>query len=81
MNQPDFDPQLTIAVIAGALTEEQAEDYKRGNKKYKPIRDIFKNGNYALNELIGHIKLREFRETPERTILSQAKENYNKKNL
>ena len=47
MNKPDFDPHITVAVLAGMLTEEQGEEYKRGNKVYKPIRDIAKNGNYA----------------------------------
>ena len=47
MNQPDFDPHLIIAVMAGMMTQEEADEYKAGNKKNKPIRDKAKNGNYA----------------------------------
>lgn len=47
MNQEDFDPHLIIAVLAGMLTQEQSDAYKAGEKKYKPVRDIAKNGNYA----------------------------------
>ena len=47
MNQPDFDPHLIIAVMAGMMTQEEADEYKAGNKRNKPIRDKAKNGNYA----------------------------------
>jgi hypothetical protein len=47
MLQDDFDPHITIAVMAGMLTQEQGDAYKNGDKQYKPIRDIAKNGNYA----------------------------------
>ena len=47
MNQEDFDPHLTIAGLAGMLTQEEIDEYKRGNKKNKPVRDIAKGGNYA----------------------------------
>jgi hypothetical protein len=47
MNQPDFDPHLTVAMMAGMLTQEQVDKYKAGDKTHKPIRDIAKNGNYA----------------------------------
>ena len=47
MDQEDFDPHLIIAVMAGMMTQQQADDYKKGDKTNKPIRDIAKNGNYA----------------------------------
>lgn len=48
MNVPDYDPHLSLALLAGEVTEEQVDDYKAGrNKTIKSIRDIFKNGNYA----------------------------------
>jgi hypothetical protein len=47
MNTEGFDPHLTVAVLAGMLTEERADAYRNGDKKDKPIRDIAKNGNYA----------------------------------
>ena len=47
MNQPDFDPHLTVAGLAGMLTEKQIQEYKDGDKTNKPVRDIAKNGNYA----------------------------------
>lgn len=47
MNQEGFDPHLIIAVLAGMLTQEQSDAYKAGEKKWKPVRDIAKNGNYA----------------------------------
>lgn len=48
MNVEGYDPHLSLAVLAGEVTEEQADDYKSGrDKSIKSIRDIFKNGNYA----------------------------------
>lgn len=47
MNQPDFDPHLTVAGLAGMLTEEEILSYKQGDKTKKSVRDIAKNGNYA----------------------------------
>jgi hypothetical protein len=44
----DYDPHLSLAVLAKEITELQMEKYKSGeDKSIKPIRDIFKNGNYA----------------------------------
>lgn len=44
----DYDPHLSLAVLAKEITEEQMAKYKSGeDKSIKPIRDIFKNGNYA----------------------------------
>lgn len=48
MNTEGFDPHLVIAEMAKMLTSQQIEDYKNGDKQYKPVRDIAKNGNYAL---------------------------------
>jgi len=64
MLQDDFDPHITIAVMAGMLTQEQADQYKQGDKRWKPVRDIAKNGNYASTENSGHVKLCEFRGSP-----------------
>lgn len=47
MNQKDFDPHLTLALMAGMMTEEEVAEYKSGNTRLKPTRDIAKNGNYA----------------------------------
>ena len=47
MNQKDFDPHLTVAGLAGMLTEQEIQAYKQGDKTNKPVRDIAKNGNYA----------------------------------
>jgi hypothetical protein len=44
----DYDPHLSLAVLAKEITELQMAKYKSGeDKSIKPIRDIFKNGNYA----------------------------------
>jgi len=44
----DYDPHLSLAVLAKEVTEDQMAKYKSGeDKSIKPIRDIFKNGNYA----------------------------------
>lgn len=48
MNKDDYDPHLSLAVLAGAITEEQDQNYKSGkDKSIKPIRDIYKNTNYC----------------------------------
>jgi hypothetical protein len=48
MNRSDYDPHLSLAVLAGDITPEQMQAYIDGtDKSIKPIRDIFKNGNYA----------------------------------
>lgn len=72
MNVKDYDPHLSLAELAGEVTAYQVDKYKSGeDKSIKPIRDIFKNGNYALNT--EHIKLCEFRGYREPAILSQAR--------
>jgi hypothetical protein len=53
-----FDPHLDLALRAGAITEEQLEDYKNGNKsELKPIRDIYKVANYSCIYGVGAAKL------------------------
>lgn len=48
MSNDDYDPHLSLALLAREVTPAQVEDYKAGiSKAIKPIRDIFKNGNYA----------------------------------
>lgn len=48
MNIDGYDPHLSLALLAGEVSEEQVRAYVTGtNKSIKPIRDIFKNGNYA----------------------------------
>jgi hypothetical protein len=48
MSNDDYDPHLSLALLAKEVTDEQVEKYKNGtDKSIKPIRDIFKNGNYA----------------------------------
>lgn len=51
LNKPDYDPHLDLALLAGALTAEQVQGYKDDVKEIvhvvKPIRSIYKNGNYA----------------------------------
>lgn len=47
VNVPGYDPHLRIAVLGDMLTEDQAEAYKKGDKQYKPIRDIAKNVSYS----------------------------------
>jgi len=48
MNTEDYDPHLKLAESAGVVTHEQVLKYKSGeDKSIKPIRDMYKNGNYA----------------------------------
>jgi hypothetical protein len=50
MSTPDFDPHLDLALSAGAITKQQMQDYKDGNKTdaISLLRYNFKGGNYAL---------------------------------
>ena len=58
MNVEGYDPHLALALMAGEVNEEQVENYKSGaDKSIKPIRDIFKNGNYACQYLAGVARL------------------------
>ncbi len=43
----DFDPHLDLAVVAGFLTEEQAQLHKDGIKKFSSERSSAKTANYA----------------------------------
>jgi len=47
MLRDDYDPHLFLARAAGAISQEQYDGYIAGDKSVKPIRDIYKNGNYA----------------------------------
>jgi hypothetical protein len=48
MSTDDYDPHLSLASLAKEVSDEQVAAYKAGtDKSIKPIRDIFKNGNYA----------------------------------
>ena len=48
MNRDDYDPHLSLALLAGSISLEAMQAYINGtDKSIKPIRDIFKNGNYA----------------------------------
>lgn len=58
MNVSDYDPHLSLALSAGEVTSLQVDEYKSGvNKSIKPIRDIFKNGNYACQYGAGPARL------------------------
>jgi len=50
MSTDGFDPHLDLALSAGAITKQQMQDYKDGNKTddISKIRYDFKGGNYAL---------------------------------
>jgi len=48
MNVPDYDPHLSLALLAKRVDEVQVSAYKSGkDQSIAPIRSIFKNGNYA----------------------------------
>lgn len=48
MNRSDYDPHLSLALLAGSISLDAMQAYISGtDKSIKPIRDIFKNGNYA----------------------------------
>lgn len=58
MNRSDYDPHLSLALLAGAISYEAMQAYIDGtNKSIKPIRDIFKNGNYACQYGAGPARL------------------------
>lgn len=43
-----YDPHLALALLAGAVSQRQVDLYVSGeDKSIKPIRDTYKNGNYA----------------------------------
>lgn len=49
MTTDGFDPHLDLALSAGAVTQEQVDEYKAGNKtdKITQLRQNYKGGNYA----------------------------------
>src|SRR5574337_334383 len=50
MTHDDYDPHLDLAVADGAVSEHDAERYKKADKKdaaIKAIRHTYKQGNYA----------------------------------
>jgi len=47
MQTEDFDPHLDLAVVAGFLTEEQAQAHKDGTEKHSAQRHKAKTANYA----------------------------------
>jgi hypothetical protein len=48
MNRETYDPHLSLALLAGSISHAAMDAYIAGtDKSIKPIRDIFKNGNYA----------------------------------
>jgi hypothetical protein len=48
MLEPGYDPHLKVAVTAKMMTEEDAQAYKNGDKSKSRIRDMAKNGGYAM---------------------------------
>ena len=47
MSTPGYDPHTSLAVFAGAITKEQEQAYKDGDKSIKSLRHAWKQGNYA----------------------------------
>lgn len=47
MQTDDFDPHLDLAVVAGFITEEQAQSHKDGTEKFGMERANAKTANYA----------------------------------
>jgi DNA polymerase I-like protein with 3'-5' exonuclease and polymerase domains len=58
MTTDGYDPHLSLALLAGEVTQEQVDAYiAETDKGIKPIRDIFKNGNYSCQYGAGVKKL------------------------
>lgn len=58
MNRSDYDPHLSLALLAGSISLGAMQAYIDGtDKSIKPIRDIFKNGNYACQYGAGPARL------------------------
>ena len=58
MSNDDYDPHLSLALLGGEVTVEQVRAYQSGtDKSIRPIRDIFKNGNYACQYGAGPARL------------------------
>jgi hypothetical protein len=58
MNRSDYDPHLSLAVLAGAISDEQMDAYiNGGDKSIKSVRDMYKSGNYACQYGAGPARL------------------------
>ena len=58
MMEEGYDPHLSLALAASAVTLDQIGKYKSGeDKSISPIRDVFKNGNYSCQYGAGVAKL------------------------
>lgn len=53
MNVPGYDAHLEIAVLAGFLTQEQADAHKEGRENHKAIRNKAKITNFSATYKIG----------------------------
>lgn len=76
MSQPGFDAHLDLAKHAGAVTQQEIDDYVgevAGSKNLKPLRKNYKVANYAL--IMAYVKSCELRGHLEQAILSQARRN------
>jgi hypothetical protein len=51
MMSPSYDAHLTLALFAKAITQQEYDDYTSGDpstvKRIKPIRSVWKGGNYS----------------------------------
>lgn len=58
MNRSDYDPHLSLALLAGSISYDAMQAYvAKTDMSIKPIRDIFKNGNYACQYGAGPARL------------------------
>lgn len=57
MSRKGFDPHLNLAVFAGAISAEQAEQHAQGVINLKPIRSKYKAANYSCVYGVGAAKL------------------------
>jgi len=58
MMAEDYDAHLSLALFAKAVTLEQVNNYMQGiDKSIKPIREIYKGGNYSCQYGVGVAKL------------------------
>lgn len=60
MMEDGYDPHLTFAVYAKALTPEQAQAHKDGTENYKEIRHKYKQVNYMATYSVGAKKLADY---------------------
>jgi hypothetical protein len=57
MSQEGFDPHLNLALFAGAVTQDQIDQYNEGKLNLKPLRKKFKAANYSCIYGVGKAKL------------------------